>query len=189
MTPLLDALEGAMGEIVDAPFALFGHSMGGLIAFELSRRFRRRNSPLPVHLFISGREAPEVVEPPIHGLPDDEFIAELQHYGGMPESILREPELMKILLPVLRADFAVFETWKHVQEEPLDVPLSVFGGLNDVMLPLPHIEAWSAQARGRFAVHMFPGDHFFLQSVQPSLLSVVAQALERDLREANCTRR
>ncbi|XYI02621.1 thioesterase II family protein [Sorangium sp. So ce1128] len=184
MAPLLDALEEVMVQSLDTPYALFGHSMGGLVAFELTRRLRRRGAALPVHLFISGREAPEVPDVAIHALPDDEFIAALSHYGGMPANVLREPELMKVLLPVLRADFAVFETWKHVKEEPLDLPISVFGGLDDAMLPLPHIDGWCAQTRGKFAVHLFPGDHFFLQTVQPTLLSVVAQALERDLRAA-----
>lgn len=184
MAPLLDGLEEVMIQSLDTPYALFGHSMGGLVAFELTRRLRRRGAPLPVHLFISGREAPDVPDVAIHALPDDEFIAALSDYGGMPENVLREPELMKVLVPVLRADFAVFETWKHVKEEPLDTPISVFGGLDDAMLPLPHIEGWSAQTRGKFAMHLFPGDHFFLQTVQPALLAVVAQALERDLSAA-----
>ena len=177
--PLLDALEQPLAPLLDVPFALFGHSMGALIAFELARRLRRRDGPRPVHLFVAAHEAPQIVssEPVAHVLPDPLFLAELRRYGGLPPSVVLEPDLLELFLPIVRADFEVLETWSHTPEEPLDIPISAFGGLTDAMNPPDQIEAWRVQTRSDFTQRMFPGDHFFLQSDRTALLSHLSQAL------------
>ncbi len=108
MTTLVDALvkglEGSLGK----PYALFGYSMGALIAYELVRRLRARGGPLPVHVFVSARRTPHIVGPeaPIRGLREPEFVNQLvRRYNGIPPAVLREPDLMGLFLPILRSDF------------------------------------------------------------------------------------
>ncbi|MCA1852371.1 MAG: hypothetical protein LC647_08250 [Beggiatoa sp.] len=161
------------------PFAFFGHSMGALIGFELARQLRRQHGPSPVHLFVSGRGAPQIPppEPPIHALPEPQFIAEVQHFNGTPTEVLQHPELMQLLIPTLRADFAVCETYTYTTDAPIDCSISAFGGLQDRKVSRERLEAWRDQSRASFSLCMFPGDHFFLHTAEPLLLETIAQLL------------
>ncbi|HEX8320285.1 thioesterase II family protein [Longimicrobium sp.] len=177
---LADAIHRELTPLLDRPFVLFGHSNGGLMAFEVARRLRRAGGPMPELLVASGRPAPQVTddEPPIHALPYDEFIAALRRYNGTPEEILANAEIMELLEPVLRADFSLGETYRYDPEPPLDVPITAFGGERDDEVPRDHVEAWREQTTGAFHVQMFPGDHFFLNSDRDQVLA----ALSRELR-------
>jgi medium-chain acyl-[acyl-carrier-protein] hydrolase len=179
MLPLLEALDAGLAPFFDVPFVFFGHSMGALIAFELTRCLRRRGAPMPLHLFVSARQAPQIpsTEPPLHHLPEPALLAELRRYGGTPESILEEPYVMSSVLPLIRADFEILETWSHVPEAPLPVPITAFGGLDDVRKPRARLEAWRVQTCSRFALHMVPGDHFFIHSAPPLLFALISKAL------------
>jgi surfactin synthase thioesterase subunit len=163
----------------DRPFALFGHSMGALISFELTRELRRRSSVLPRHLFVSGRAAPHLPSrtPSIHHLCDVEFRRELRLLNGTPEQVLQDDELMKFLLPSLRADFSVCETYEHAYEEPLSLPITAFGGESDPRASAEEIRAWSEHTRARAGIRMFPGDHFYLQSMRPAVTSAILAEL------------
>jgi medium-chain acyl-[acyl-carrier-protein] hydrolase len=153
--------------------------MGALIAYELACRLRDRGGPAPVHVFVSGRGAPGLppIEPPARDLPDGEFLERLRRYGGTPEDVLGQPELMELLLPVLRADFTLIETWTDPGHAPLDVPLCVLGGLADASVDPDQLEGWRARTRGAFTLKMLPGDHFFIQSAETTLLRILAEAL------------
>jgi len=166
---------------MNLPYVFFGHSLGALIGFELACQLRRQNSTDPVHLFVSGRRAPQIPDPnpPIHQLPEAEFIDELRRFDGTPEEVLKHPELMEIFLPVLRADFALLETYEYTSEKPLDCPITAFGGLQDRKATREELAAWRDQTHGDFRLQLFPGDHFFLHSVQPILLQAIAQDLIR----------
>jgi len=179
ITPLIQALTPALRPYLNLPFAFFGHSMGTLIAFELSRQLRREAALGPVHLFISSHRAPQIPDPdpPIHQLPEAEFVEKLRELNGTPEEVLQHADLMQLLIPVLRADFSVCDTYPYTNEAPLDCPFSVFGGLQDKEISRDDLLAWREQTRGACTLRMFPGDHFFLHQAQPLLLKAIHQDL------------
>lgn len=181
LEPLIQAAADALSSHFTMPFVFFGHSMGAMIAFELTRELRRRGQTLPLHLFVAGRRAPQLParEEPIHDLPDEEFFDKLRELNGTPEEVLQHAELMRLLAPVLRADFAVNETYELTPEEPFDLGLSAFGGLSDVEVTRDDLTGWQTHTRGRFKLRMLPGDHFFLHSAR----DLVLEATSRDLAE------
>jgi medium-chain acyl-[acyl-carrier-protein] hydrolase len=179
MLPLMQAIAPSLLPYLNQPFAFFGHSMGALVGFELARLLRRAYGCSPSHLFVSGRRAPQVPDsdPPIHTLPNSEFLQELRRLNGTPEAVLQNDELMQLLLPTLRADFAVLETYVYTPKPPLDCPITAFGGLQDPEVCCEVLEAWREQTRAAFSLHMFPGDHFFLHTAQSLLLQSLNQTL------------
>jgi medium-chain acyl-[acyl-carrier-protein] hydrolase len=181
LAPLVDALAQVITPWTDRPFAFFGHSMGALISFELSRKLRTIGAPLPERLFISGRRAPHLPDPDPyrHTYPDHQFIEELGRLNGTPPEVIANPELMQLMLPLLRADFSLCETYEYRPEPPLPCPLTAFGGLQDPEVPPESLEAWSQHTTCAFGLRLFPGDHFFLNSARDSLLTVIAQELSQ----------
>jgi medium-chain acyl-[acyl-carrier-protein] hydrolase len=182
LSPLIHALAQALTPLLDKPFAFFGHSLGALLSFELARRLRRQYGVQPVRLFISADRAPQIPnrDPPTHNLPEGEFLTELRRLKGTPGELLEDEELMQIMLPVLRADFALYETYAYSTEPPLNCPISAFGGLQDPRVNRGDLEAWRDQTTVSFSLRMFPGDHFFLNTAQPALLQALSQELRGD---------
>lgn len=181
LEPLVQHLASPLLPYLDKPFAFFGHSMGGLVSFELTRLLRREYGVSPVHLFVSGHRAPQVPDPdlPIHALPESEFLEELRRFNGTPEAVLKNAELMQLLLPTLRADFAVIETYAYTPETPLECPITAYGGLQDREVSCNELEAWREQTNASFVLQMFPGDHFFLHSSGSLLLQALHQKLHQ----------
>lgn len=179
LEPLIQAIAYPLLPYLDKPYAFFGHSMGGLISFELTRFLRREYGISPIHLFISARRAPQVPasHPPIHKLSDSKFQDELRRLNGTPEAVLENAELMQLLLPTLRADFSVIETYTYATEPPLDCPIAVFGGLEDREVSYEELQAWREQTNGAFSLHMLPGNHFFMHSAQSLVLELLSQIL------------
>ena len=163
LASLVDVLVDVLSPHMDLPFAFFGHSLGSLISFELTRRLRRQKDPGPLHLFVSGSRAPQIPDPdsPIHQLPDAEFIEALRRFNGTPKAVLDNPELMELFLPLLRSDIRLYETYIYDHEDPLDCPISAYGGLEDEEVSREELAAWRDQTRSRFSMQIFPGDHFF----------------------------
>ena len=178
---LIEALARALDPLLDKPFAFFGHSLGALIGFELARQIRRQYGLIPVRLFASAGCAPQIPHRalPIHTLPDNQFLAELRRLNGTPRELLDHEELMEVMLPILRADFALYETYLYSTEPPLSCPISAFGGLQDRRVSASDLEAWRSQTSASFSLRMFPGDHFFLK--EPLLLQVLSQELQSGL--------
>ena len=166
--PVVQALATEMVSILDKPYVLFGHSMGGLLAFELTRELRRRREPLPLHLFVSAHCAPEHSRrtSPVHKLSDAAFIDHLRKLGGTPPEVLANQDIMQILLPRLRADWSLLETHEHVVEPPLDVSITALGGIDDPLTSQQDLAAWSHHTRSSFALRMLPGGHFFLHTAE-----------------------
>jgi medium-chain acyl-[acyl-carrier-protein] hydrolase len=181
--PQVDAIAAGLAPYLDKPFAFFGHSMGALISFELARQLRRSDAAMPVRLFVSGHQAPHLPDrnPPLHALPEPEFIARLRELNGTPEEVLQHAELLQLLVPILRADFAVCETYVYRAEPPLACPISAFSGLGDDYVDREELEAWREQTMGAFSIRMFPGDHFYLNTARPYLLQALARDLEQTL--------
>jgi surfactin synthase thioesterase subunit len=178
LSPLVDALATALAPLFDQPFALFGHSLGALVTFELTRSIRRRYGVQPVRLIISAARAPQIPHRSmhLHTLPEIELIAELRRLNGTPEELLDHKELMHLVLPALRADFAVYENYRYSVESPLNCPISAFGGLQDPGVSESDLAAWSAQTNSSFSIQMLRGDHFFIH--QPLLLQAILRQLE-----------
>ena len=179
LTPLVEGLAQALTPLLDKPFAFFGHSLGALVGFELARQLRRQSGLQPVRLVVSGDLAPQIArrERPIHDLPEGEFLMELRRPNGIPGMVLADAELMQIMIPVLRADFAVYETYSYSAEPPLDCCISGFGGLQDHRVGRGDLEAWRDQTNVSFSLRMFPGDHFFLNTIQTLLLQILSHEL------------
>ncbi len=180
LSTLVEAVATALLPYTNQPFAFFGHSMGALLSFELTRYLRSHHHIQPLHLFVSGHSAPQLdrMQPPIHDLPDPELIQELRRYNGTPEAVFAHPELLNMLLPILRADFALYETYAYRPDAPLNCPLSVFGGLQDREAPYERLEPWRAQTRGTCALEMFPGDHFYFNHESTLFFQSFARQLQ-----------
>lgn len=180
MEALIHQLAGELESFLDIPFALFGHSVGGLMAFEMARELRRRGFPAPLRLFVSSARAPQTPSTlsPIHHLPYHEFIEALvTRYAAMPAPVLADKELMQIFLPILRADLEILETYTFRPEAPLSCPITVMGGEQDSTVARTQLEAWTQQTSGICELHMFPGNHFFLKDARPQVLDRICQDL------------
>lgn len=173
--PLVQELARAVLPSLDRPVALFGHSVGALIAFELARHLRAQYGIRPVHLWAAACPAPQLpdADAPIHTLPEPDFRERVRRFNGTPTAVLEHEELMGMMGPVLRADFALRETYAYVSDAPLDCPITVFGGVQDHDVGEAALLAWQAQTSRSFRLHMLPGNHFFLHSSQAELLQGV----------------
>lgn len=179
-SPLVENAAEALSPHLDVPYVLFGHSLGALLAFELARELRRLGLPAPRHLFVSAARAPHLAprERAIHALPEGEFVAELcRRYGGMPPAVLQSAELMAMLLPILRADLAVLETYLHGIEPPLECPVGAFTGTEDPHVRREEVAAWREHTSGGFTLQLLPGGHLYLKD-DPT---AVPRALSRGL--------
>jgi medium-chain acyl-[acyl-carrier-protein] hydrolase len=186
LSSLLRLLAPALLPHLDRPFAFFGHSLGALLSFELTRRLRREYAVEPLHLFLSGRGAPQIRDdrPMIHALPEPQFREELRALNGTPEGVLEHEELLRLVIPIIRADFAICETYQYTVEPPLNCSISAFGGLQDRDVSIEQLEAWRLQTNASFTLRMFPGDHFFVHQARPSLLDALNQELNLLARKA-----
>ena len=179
MEPLVRELKAVLLPHLTQPFAFFGHSMGAAIAYELLQALRQHDLS-PSVFFVSGHRAPHIPDPdpPIHALPKADFLDALRRYSGTPEAVLQNAELMALLLPTLRADFALLEAYTYQPHPPLDCAIAAFGGSEDWRASADDLAAWREHTRASFSLQMFPGAHFFIDSARSSLLQVIAAALE-----------
>lgn len=168
------------------PFAFFGHSVGALIAYELARHCQRHRLPLPCHLFVSGTSAPRYRDPArgLHLLPDAELIDVLKGYNGTPPDILQHRELMELVLPAIRADFALSENYRHDPAPLLDVPVTVLAGREDDYSGAEQVDGWQEATSRSCRIHWFDGDHFFLHAERASVIALVNRSLEHALEQS-----
>jgi len=183
---LVGALAEALLPFLNLPFAFFGHSMGALVAFELARKLRTAVNLEPSQLFVSGRIAPHIArrEPPNYNLPDPQLIEELRRLDGTTEEALAHPELMRLMLPLLRADLELVQTHTYADGAPLGCPVTAFGGLQDTEVTTEQLAGWHEHTTGAFSLRMFEGGHFFLHAARSQILAIVSAELDRVNREA-----
>ncbi|WP_424186642.1 thioesterase II family protein [Actinokineospora sp. G85] len=162
----------------DGPVALFGHSLGALLAFECARALSAAGRE-PLWLFASGHRAPHLAmrEAPISHLPDDEFVAALS--GSPTAAALADPAFRDLLLPMLRADFTVSETYSFTEADPLRCPLTVLGGTEDPDVNAAELVAWHRHTTGPFDVWTTPDDHFFVDRAPAAVAGEVAARLAK----------
>ena len=182
---LVQAIADVLLPHLETPFAFFGHSMGTLISFELARQLRRQNAPGPVHLFVAGHRAPQLPDPdaPTYHLPDADFVDSLRRFNGTPDSVLQDARLMRLMLPALRADMMISETYAYTPEEPLACSISAFCGMQDREASYDAMLAWREQTLGSFRLRMLPGDHFFPRTYQSLLLQAISQDISKVLKQ------
>jgi len=180
----LSAFKGTLTEVLGPcltrPFALFGYSMGALVAFEFARELRRQHLPTPHHVFVAARRAPQAPPPLNHKLSamsDADLIAFLREHGATLGSIKAKGIIMRWILRTMRADCKIAETFVYTEEEPLDCPISAFGGLEDPYVNEGHLAGWQLHTRRNFSLCLFEGSHSFLHSAETSVLRVMAQDL------------
>jgi medium-chain acyl-[acyl-carrier-protein] hydrolase len=179
----IEALAREISAYLDKPFVFFGHSMGAIIAFELARRLRDERGLEPKHLFISGRRPPRIPrrDPYVHDLPEAELIAEIARMNGTPKEVLEHTELMELMIPLLRTDFAVCHSYTYAPGEPLRCPITVLGGTRDEEAPPHEFDLWREETTGDFNVHLLEGDHFFINQppLQNEVARIITTALQR----------
>ncbi|HXT71526.1 MAG TPA: alpha/beta fold hydrolase [Vicinamibacterales bacterium] len=170
------AFSGLRDALAEKPFALFGHSMGALIAFELARQFQRFGDVRPAALLVAACRAPglPLLTAPVYQAPDAAFVAAVRALNGTDSAILDHPEFQRLFLPVLRADFEAAETYVRQGRDQLALPLFVYGGSADPEVPVDDLHAWSAEATVGATVRVYPGDHFFLETSRDRLMSDIA---------------
>ncbi len=164
--PLVNAMDWELRPWLNKPYAIFGHSMGALLAFEWARRLQRDGHSMPDWIFLSGRSAPDTPgdSSPLHSLPDRDFIEHLTHrFNGIPQEFLENNALMEVFLPILRADIAVVESYRFHEAEPLDCPITVFAGAEDKSVSWDQLFAWKRHTRRNFQMQILPGGHFYPQ--------------------------
>jgi len=165
-----------LAPLLDRPYALFGHSLGSALAAGLAQRLHAAGAPLPRRLFVSGRQAPHRPFPEwtLAGLSDGEVVAGMQqHFGSLPAEILESPELMDMMLPVLRADFALLQTLPRTPAAPLPIDVATIGGDADPAATPERLRTWQSFTRAPLREYRLPGGHFCIDDHLDEVLAVV----------------
>jgi surfactin synthase thioesterase subunit len=186
--PLYDSIQEAVedvykminGRLDGTPYAIFGHSMGGIIAYELAQKIRALKQPLPVHVFFSGRGAPHIPgknDKMFHQMPDDDFKKEIIELGGTPREFFEHPELIDALLPMLRSDFKIAETYEKPRDvTPLDCDITIFIGKEEEVTA-EQMHGWKDHSKNRCTIHYFDGEHFFINEKREKIVKIINHTL------------
>ena len=190
MHPLYKDVQAAVEDVYDMllaavangrPYAIFGHSMGAMLAYEVAQKLRSNNKPLPKHIFFSGRGAPHISAEKYkiyHKMSDGEFQAEIANLGGTPKEFFEHPELMEYLLPILKNDFMISDTAPvRAEIEPFDFPITVFVGKEEEDMDAEDVHGWRVHSRKTCVVYYFNGGHFFIKDEWEAMAGVVQGTL------------
>ncbi|WP_175411367.1 thioesterase II family protein [Streptomyces sp. TRM64462] len=171
---VVDELAPLIASRTELPFGFFGHSMGALVAFAVARRLRTMGAPLPARMFLSALRAPDLPDrEPLHHLPDAELLDRL----GRGEFAGLDPELQELLLPLMRADLTLCETYAYEHEAPLPCPFTVLGGSDDDTVREPELAAWHDHTSADFELRLFPGEHLYVRGAEPQLAETIMRTV------------
>lgn len=165
--------------ITHEPYAIYGHSMGALGAYLLTRKLITNKHTPPLHIFVTGTIGPSALtrrEKKRHLLGKDEFIEEIKSLKGISDEILENEELMNYFEPILRADFTAVETYLHQEADPMDVPITVITGMEEDMEP-EEIKLWQNETKHPVDFRRFPGSHFFIFNYIREVLEIISRKL------------
>jgi len=177
---LIPHMASALGDLLDRPFAFYGHSLGGTIAFETARWLRRISRVEPSHLFVGASPAPQLpwVHPPLRTLAEEELLREVEkRYGGVPRQVIEDAEMRALVLPILRADVSMVETYVYTNDAPLGCGITAVGGRHDSMVTKNDLQGWAVQTTESFRTLTLEGNHLFLQTHKQELLELISAEL------------
>ncbi|MDA2157985.1 MULTISPECIES: thioesterase II family protein [Bacillus cereus group] len=174
-----DIFQNIKDKIVDDEYAIYGHSMGGLLAYELYYKIFSENLRIPKHIFFSGYKSPSIIrsKKQIHTLSDEEFIREVIELGGTPEEVVECEELLQLFIPILRSDFKILEKYIYREKkEKIQCSISILNGKEDD-INLEELLAWKNHEGKGFKVYNFEGNHFFLNTNVESVTNIINKIL------------
>lgn len=176
---LVPRLADELEAIGSSRFAFYGHSMGAIVAYELTRELRRRNTVLPSALFVSGRRAPHLPlsHPPLYTMTDEQLLAQMVDMGAPASAVFTAPHWRAAYFPIVRCDLAVSDAYRYVQEEPLSCPVYVFHGVDDPLVCIEEAAAWRIHTQSEFQITPLPGRHFFNSTAQQQILMSISEEL------------
>lgn len=177
----------AIPGFLDKPYLFLGHSMGALVAFELSHYLKTNLNSQPLKLYLSAHRAPSIEKDGkmMHILKENEFLDELIKMNGLADEILEHRELLDLMLPVIKNDYKLCETYRFKSKNKLDIPFQIFGGSNDKDVSLEHLKAWNELTSAYIKIEIIEGDHFFLTKNKENFLQKFKNYLNSDLLELN----
>jgi surfactin synthase thioesterase subunit len=185
LEPLVTDLDILVAELADAaevlldrPLAIFGHSMGALLAYEVARELRRRGCPPLSALVVSACRAAHL-RTELKGVPrgNAELTGLLRSWGGTPPELLKDEEFLDLVLPPFRADLLLCDAYRYQPGTPLDTPLTALAGADDEVAPVRDVAAWSAYSTRWRGIHVLPGGHFYLVPARRLVLDIVMRAV------------
>ncbi len=179
--PLKEALYEILPKYFDLPMGLLGYSFGGTFSFEIARGMVKYGFP-PCHLFVGASPAPQIERrfPAISEMPDEQFVGELQaHFGGIPPQIVGHPELLKMMMPAMRADMHAIEAYQYEEGEPLPCPITALGGSDDPAITMADLAGWAEQTSASFRHRIFAGGHFFIRERYAQVMRYVGEQMEQ----------
>lgn len=189
MNSLINDLSIVMGELLlesNIPYIIYGHSMGALIGFELTRMIARKGYKLPSYVVVSGAAAPDIVKnEKKYSLPTEELKDILRYYNGTPKEILEDDELLEMFLPCIRSDLEIVEEYKFTIDNLLPCSIIAIGGENDHLVSLSEIKQWENHTQKDFHYKLYEGDHFFLKDRAKDIVRYVTENVNLQLRGDN----
>ncbi|MEV4441840.1 alpha/beta fold hydrolase [Streptomyces sp. NPDC049577] len=182
MAELTDRLAEGLAPLLDGPFTFFGHSLGAVVAYEVAHRWERAGYPVPDHLIVSSQYAPpSVTSGGVHERDDDGLLEELARLGGVGPRELAAPGLRELIVPVVRADYRLLDSYDPSAAEPLDVPVTAFCGTGDPALGAEDVAEWADFTRAGFTLRLLDGGHFYLRDHPAEAVAAVTALLPQPL--------